>query len=109
MEQENQALKTQIELLRNALLNLCGGAAGPLVVPSPDTQPLLTMLLQPMPQPLKVLAPKETLTVPSQSGRTISDDGAFFSCLPEIPVSTVPINAPAKTKKSTESPMKVPM
>lgn len=26
-----------------------------------------------------------------------------------MPVSTVPINAPAKTKKRTESPVKVPM
>lgn len=109
LEQENQALKTQIELLRNALMNLCGGASGPLVVPSPDTQPLLTMLLQPMPQPKKVSAPKETLTLPSQSGRTISDDGATFSCIPELPASMVPINAPAKTKKCTESPMKAPM
>ena len=55
-------------------------------------------------------APKETLTLPSQSGRTISDDGgATFSCIPEIPVSAVPINAPAKTKKCTESPLKEPM
>jgi hypothetical protein len=29
--------------------------------------------------------------------------------MPEMPVSTVPINAPAKTKKCTESPMKVPI
>lgn len=54
-------------------------------------------------------APKETLTLPSQSGRTISDDGATFSCILEMPVSTVPINAPAKTKKCTESPTKVPL
>jgi hypothetical protein len=29
--------------------------------------------------------------------------------MPEMPASTVPINAPAKTKKYTESPMKVPI